>query len=306
MEVALPILQPVAGGATPDLLAIGHVTRDLQANGTFSLGGTVTFAALTAARLGLATAIVTSADPQTLLELPHSLPGIGLAARPATTPTTFVNLYANGSRTQYLRSRAEPLQLDDLPPAWLAAPIVLFGPLANEMTPAFVEGYPRRPATIVAATPQGWLRRWDADGRVWPAQWPDAEKLLSLLDVLVLSIDDVLAYIPAGADALDRLFRKWSGKAPLVIATAGKQGATLYQHGAFERFPAYPVAEVDPTGAGDVFAAAFLTYYYRHREAGEAVNFANCAASFAIEQPGSHGIPTLAMVEERLRRSKHK
>jgi sugar/nucleoside kinase (ribokinase family) len=39
---------------------------------------------------------------------------------------------------------------------------------------------------------------------------------------------------------------------------------------------------------------------YRHRDPREAVNFANCVASFAIEQEGTMGIPTLEMVEDRL------
>ena len=48
--------------AAPDFLAIGHVTRDLLPDGSWRLGGTVAFAALTAARLGLRPAIVTSAS----------------------------------------------------------------------------------------------------------------------------------------------------------------------------------------------------------------------------------------------------
>ena len=46
----------------PEFLTIGHVTRDVHTDGSFSLGGTVTFAALTAYHLGLVAAIVTCAD----------------------------------------------------------------------------------------------------------------------------------------------------------------------------------------------------------------------------------------------------
>src|SRR5438067_60133 len=91
---------------TPQFLAIGHVTRDLRPDGSYSLGGTVTFAALTAAHLGLTAGIVTCADIQLLDELPTHLPGIALQVRPSATTSTFVNRYHDGFRTQYLHARA--------------------------------------------------------------------------------------------------------------------------------------------------------------------------------------------------------
>src|SRR5215471_19449916 len=101
------ILQPSSGEGVPDFLTIGHVTRDVRPNGSFSLGGTVTFAALTAYRLGLVAAIVTCADEQLISELPVRLPGIGLSVRPSPATSTFENRYHEGFRTQYLRDRAE-------------------------------------------------------------------------------------------------------------------------------------------------------------------------------------------------------
>ena len=43
----MPILQPVQDGVAPVFLTIGHVTRDTFPDGSFSLGGTATFAAIT-------------------------------------------------------------------------------------------------------------------------------------------------------------------------------------------------------------------------------------------------------------------
>ena len=63
-----------------------------------------------------------------------------------------------------------------------------------------------------------------------------------------------------------------------------------------------PVAarEVDPTGAGDVFAAAYLIAYHESRDPVYAATYASCAASFAVEAPGMEGIPTRAQVASRL------
>jgi len=289
-------------GNSPDFLTIGHVTRDVRADGTFALGGTVTFAALTAYRLGLAAAIVTRADAAWLELLPAHLPGIGLAARTSTETTTFVNTYHEGFRTQFLQARAGELANPDVPEPWQHAPIVLFAPLDQEFTPALLRDFPRRPGSILAATPQGWLRRWDADGRVWPSPWTAALETLPLLDALILSHDDLLPFADGNRTNGDAILTQWSMHVPLLVATDGKHGATLFQRGQKETFPAYEAIENDPTGAGDVFATAFLVHLYRHRDPRQAVDFANCVASLSIEQEGITGIPTWELVQERMRR----
>ena len=96
----MPILQPVQDGVAPEFLTIGHVTRDIFPDGSFSLGGTATFAAITARRLGLASAIVTCADAQLLSTLPSLLPAIGLAGHASPASTTFSNQYHEGFRTE--------------------------------------------------------------------------------------------------------------------------------------------------------------------------------------------------------------
>jgi sugar/nucleoside kinase (ribokinase family) len=300
------LLQPLPEGRCPTFLAIGHITRDLLPDNAFSLGGTVTFAALTAYHLGLDAALVTCADESLLTQLPALLPTLGLAARSAPVTTTFENSYdANGFRTQHLRERASLLDLDDIPASWLAAPILLLGPLAQEIPPAMVQALPRTPGSLLAATPQGWLRRWDADGRVWPASWEQAETLLPLLDVLILSHDDLLPFSDNRRDMADAMLASWSMHVPLLIATDGRDGATLFEHGKTTSFPAYPAQEVDPTGAGDVFAASFLAHFHQHGDPAAAIHFANCVASLSIERAGIAGIPTPEQIRTRQAQFSH-
>lgn len=285
----------------PEFLAVGHVTRDVHPDGTFSLGGTATFAAFTACRLGLKAGVVTCADAQLTTALPAYLPNISLHVRPSEQTTTFANYYQGGHRIQYLQARGTPLHIDDVPESWQLANIVLLGPLAQEMSSEFVKLFPRRPGMIIAATPQGWLRRWDDDGRVWPIPWEQAEQILPSLDVLVLSHEDLLPFTNGKRAEADALLTHWSKLVSILVATDGQHGATLFLHGKTQQFPAYAVNEVDPTGAGDVFAAAFLIHLSWHGDPACAVEFANCVAAFSIEQIGIHGIPTLTMVESRLR-----
>lgn len=234
------------------------------------------------------------------LPLSEALPGIALAIRRVPVSTAFENSYANGFRVQFLRARAPELALVDIPPAWLGASVILLAPLAQEIPPFLIRNLPRRPGSLLAATPQGWLRRWDFDGRVWPTPWEAAEEILPLLDVLILSCDDLLPFAQNRRDTVNELLSRWSMYVPLLIATDGPRGATLFERGTTTHFPAYPANEVDPTGAGDVFAAAFLVHLHQHRAPHAAMNFANCAASLSIEQPGISGIPTLEQIQQRL------
>jgi len=292
------LARAVPDGA-PTFLTIGHITHDVHDDGSFSLGGTVTFAAVTAYRLGLAAAIVARADEQLIGELPARLPGIRLAARVSPQTTTFANRYHDGTRTQYLHARAESILPGDVPAAWRNAPIVLLGPLAQEIPLEVARLFPRRSGALIAATPQGWLRRWDAAGRVWPTPWAEADALLPLLDALILSYDDLQPFANGSRDA-EAILSQLSTRVPILVATDGRYGAALFQHGQREHFAAYPAAEIDPTGAGDVFAAAFLCHLYECHDTRQAVNFANCVASFSVEQVGIAGIPSRQIVEKRL------
>ena len=276
--------------ATPDFLAIGHVTRDLLPDSSWRLGGTVAFAALTAARLGLRPAIVTSAPAEVLAALDGILPDIPLSVVPTEGATTFENIYSASGRQQFLRGRAAPLSIDAVPLAWRDAPIVLLAPIAQEVDANVVTAFPH---SLVAATPQGWLRQWDGAGRVTPAPLASADALLPHVQALILSRDDVQP--PAEA-----ILEQWSQTVPLVVETSGAEGAYLWRNGSQSGlFAGYPAHEVDPTGAGDVFAAAFLCELHATGDALRAADFANRVAACSVEAPGGEGIPTREMLAAR-------
>jgi sugar/nucleoside kinase (ribokinase family) len=293
---------PTADLATPpDFLVIGHITKDALPSGGYTIGGTATFAALAARRLGWRVGVVTSASADLLARLPDELPGIAIATQPAAASSTFANLYEDGKRRQYLRARAASLGVADVPPAWLKARIVLLGPLAQEVAPELASAFPD---ALIGATPQGWLRRWDTDGLISPTPWASAAELLPHLDVLILSRDDVTPRSPSEQQRqqADALLAAWAAATPLMVVTQGAKGAVLHWQGATRRFPAFAAQEVDPTGAGDVFAAAFLLHYALTHDPYAATRYANCCASFVVEQPGTQGIPTPQQVAARLKR----
>jgi sugar/nucleoside kinase (ribokinase family) len=87
-----------------------------------------------------------------------------------------------------------------------------------------------------------------------------------------------------------------------MVVTQGPEGAILHWQSATRRFPAFPAQEVEPTGAGDVFAASFLLQYALAQDPYAATRYANCVASFVVEQRGTAGIPTPQQVGERMKK----
>jgi 1D-myo-inositol 3-kinase len=274
----------------PDFLAIGHITRDLLPDGSWRLGGAVTYAALTAARLGLRPAIITSAPPDVLAALDAVLPALPLNVISSDEATTFENFYTPQGRQQVLHGRAAPLALSSVPEAWRDAPIVLLGPVAQEIDAGVVGGFPN---SLVAATPQGWLRQWGADGAVTPSPLASGDVLLPHVRALILSREDI------GASA-DTVLGEWARIVPLIAVTCSRDGAYIWEHGVRSGlFAGYPANEVDPTGAGDVFAAAFLCELQETGNAARAIDFANQVAACSVEAVGGEGIPTREIVAAR-------
>ncbi|MGK3986042.1 PfkB family carbohydrate kinase [Sorangium sp. So ce136] len=274
----------------PDILLIGHVTCDLlgaDLQGGYRLGGTVSFAAVTAVRLGRAPTVVTRAAPSTDLSgLPAEAEVVVL---PSPATTTFANVYTEQGRVQTCHAQALPIKAGDIDERLRRPRAVLLGPLVDEIG-ADVAGL-FGDGTLVVATPQGWMRRWDETGRVYGKRWDDAEGILACLDVLVLSQED----IEHDLSRLEPLFER----VPLVVVTESCDGSALYRRAAHggsgevvkTRIPPRPASEVDPTGAGDVFAAAFMIRLQETGDPVEAARFANVTASFGVEHEGMTGIP---------------
>jgi sugar/nucleoside kinase (ribokinase family) len=272
----------------PDYVVLGHITLDRVPHGHV-LGGTTSYGALTAQRLGYRAAIVTSGAPREAEELRRA--GIQVASTPAAAPTIFENIYQGGSRQQFLRSRAGDVLASTIPPAWRQAPVVHLGPLAQELDPVIAAEFP---AALVGATPQGWLRGWDADGRVWPVPWENAAAVLARVDALVFSEQDV--------NYDQSLIDRYVAMARLAVVTRGNMGCVVYTEGTSCTLAAYHTDEVEPTGAGDVFAGAFFLKYAETKDPCLAADWANCVASFSVEGPGTTAIPTLVQVQERFGR----
>jgi sugar/nucleoside kinase (ribokinase family) len=268
-----------------DYLVIGHVTEDLTPAGPRP-GGTATYAVLTARSLGLRVGVVTSVGDAAAL---NALDGIPVVSIPSEHSTTFENQDRGDGRRQVLHARAAPIPYANVPAPWRKAAILHLGPVAGELESRLPEDFS---PSVLGITPQGWLRTWDDQGRVSPREWENAETLLEQAGAVVLSREDL------GGD--DEQI-EWMAQQTRVLAlTEGPAGSVLYWHGDRRRFRAPEVHAVDPTGAGDIFAAAFFIRLLTTRDPWESARFATQLAARSVTRVGLEGIPTAAEIEECL------
>jgi hypothetical protein len=228
--------------------------------------------------------VVTSCGPE--INLAELLPGVSVCNKATASTTIFRNIYEDGVRRQVLEARAGPVPV--IPAGWRYSDIVLLGPLDQEVPASWVGDFPR---SLVGLCPQGWLRQWDEEGNITPVVWTEAKQTLALAKAVIISPVDL------GGDAL--LIAEYARWSRVLVVTEGASGASVYYEGQIEHRPAYPAREADPTGAGDVFAAAFVLHLARYDDPARAADFANCVASFAVEAPGLAGVPTWAQVQKR-------
>jgi len=268
-----------------DYLVIGHVAHDLTPGGP-RLGGTVSYAALTARALGLRVGVLSAFGKETALDALKGIPVISVASPQSTT---FENIYTEDGRVQYLRAQASPIDFNSVPEAWRRTPVIHLAPIAGEMDSSLPKGFS---PTLLGITPQGWMRQWDAEGRVAPRPWANAEAALMQADAIVISREDV------GGD--DELIEHMAHQTRLLAVTEAAAGSVLYWHGDRRRFRAPQVAEVDATGAGDIFASAFFVRLFTTHDPWEAARFATLLASHTVTRVGLGGIPTAAEIQESM------
>lgn len=291
-----------------EVVHIGAASRDIAIDDPrgWRLGGGVTYAALTSARLGLRTAAYVgvdaeAADARELDELREA--GVELRLVVLAEGPVFVNEETPEGRIQTAVHAGVPLPIPAIPGAWRDAPGWSIVPVAGETTDAWADLVPEHAHCAVAW--QGSLRHL-VSGRHVTRQPPRPSPILARADLIGVSRDDL-----APNTRTHDLWRPLHPGADLLI-TDGLDGGRLLHLGsdgpeAVLRYRAVPAAkELDPTGAGDVFLAALQATILRPDITGRGpiggradLAFAAAAASLVVEGLGTTGVPTLAAVRSR-------
>ena len=268
-----------------DYLVIGHLSHDLTPEG-IRIGGTAAYSALTAHALGLRVGIVTAWNNHIPLGPLQPIPICSFASE---VSTTFENIYTPQGRVQMVHQVAPRLDFHHIPESWRQPSIVHLGPIAQEVEPGLVR---RFSSGLIGVTPQGWLRHWDEAGHVHPCEWPEASFILERAGAAVISVEDV------GGD--DERIEEMASACRVLAVTEAHQGARIYWNGDVRRFRPPVTEEVEATGAGDIFAAAFFVRLLSTRDPWEAGRFATRLSAYSVTRLGLDSPPTQAEIQEAL------
>lgn len=139
--------------------------------------------------------------------------------------------------------------------------------------------------------------------RLWTAERArkSIDRLAAEADILKTSIEDSAALL--GVSEPEAIARHYAGLgSKTVLVTMGADGLLAVSGRETLRAPAFSVASVDATGAGDAFTGALLAELCRGEAFREAVHFANAAAALSTMGYGAiEPLPTRDAVVNFLR-----
>jgi sugar/nucleoside kinase (ribokinase family) len=133
---------------------------------------------------------------------------------------------------------------------------------------------------------------------------PRFDDLFALVDHLILS-EAFACNLTNTNNPATAVTKLWNRRRKVVIVTCGAKGCFYLDRGAKipTQISAFRVKARDTTGCGDVFHGAYAAALARGMEPEARIRFASAAAALkALCRGGQTGIPTLAVVEEFLKR----
>lgn len=277
------------GNPTHDTLSINKKTVQ-------TLGGTVWYAALFLAGLGRRVAVVGIGDDKIKRRLARG--GVDVRHFSDAGPVTlFENTYSAGIRKQKARPGGD-IHRADVPQVAFDAMGLLVGPVLQEVDPAILRT-PRSGCLMLDA--QGFLRQLSTVGDVILQMTPETETALRHCDILKVDAREA-AVITSTCDdeTAGRVLHRMGPK--IVIITRGADGALFYDGVRFTQITAPEVDVIDPTGAGDVFSAAFLDRYIVSGNLIAAGRFAVTAAALSTRGFGASALPSEAEISSLMKR----
>lgn len=123
---------------------------------------------------------------------------------------------------------------------------------------------------------------------------------LASADLLLPTLGEAQA-LTAEVDAYHAAQKLALKPGAIAALKRGPAGCSIYQDGEHFEIPGFPVTEVDPTGAGDCFSAAFIAGLQAGWPLPQVGRFANAAGALAVTKLGPmEGAPAFRQVKKFL------
>ena len=190
--------------------------------------------------------------------------------------------YDHGFRSLWLRHAGRSIEL-----TWKGGRVegLHLGPVFNEISESLVRLL-RKKCSFMSLDVQGLVRRVNRSGEVRVLR-RDLDSILRMCDLVKASIDE--AKLQTSSKSHKVILDRFLEKGPkYAILTLGAKGSLLgiRNHKKFV-VPAFPDNDItDPTGAGDVYAGAWLTSYLRTKDPVWAASVGSAFGSLASQRTG--------------------
>ena len=278
---------------TPDLVVLGNLLVDdmVFPDGRTRMGepgGATLYAALGASLWGVPTGVASVRGDDYPAEVFDVLGKRGIdvsGVRPLGGPGIRTWLLYEGARRQVIHRLDRPSHADvspaTIPAAWRAARVFHLAPMPFARQRDLVEELSRIDGAIVSLDP---YRLLTSDS---VADW---RGVCARVDALFLSEDEL--EVGDRDEPRPALRSLAGGRLRFVLFKRGARGGLLYdaRDDRFWDWAPRAVKVVDPTGAGDAFAAGFLAGWLRGEAIPDALLRGVVTASFAVEDWGAAGI----------------
>ncbi|MBS1168621.1 MAG: Fructokinase [Proteobacteria bacterium] len=109
--------------------------------------------------------------------------------------------------------------------------------------------------------------------------------VLAETDLFLPSGEELFLFSPADSEK-EAIANLLKGGIKAVVLKRGAAGASYFDAKRELSLPGFRVTEVDPTGAGDCFGAAFVTFWLAGTDAETALRYANAAGAKAVTRSG--------------------
>lgn len=271
---------------------VGHITHDLYPDGIYA-GGCSFYGGMVHKALGAEVEL--RAGVGLNFQCDAEIEVLNPILRRTGETTTFKNEYPqNAPRVQWVEALAEPL------PAEIDAgfDLIHLAPVLGELDfNSWVLA--ARPRTrVLGINVQGWIKAASSapPATVQQVRWEPDPEVLRLVDVACLSDEDLI-----DQPGLFELLRAY---VPVVALTHGREGAEIFATKTSSeeskwRVGVFETEVVDPTGAGDAFAAAFLHGVASGTPLSQAAAIAAAASSLVIEARGGRALPRVSNAVSR-------